>query len=190
MADQGASIEQVLAGVRPKTSSAWVCLDGGLLGEHERLEHLLAEALKADAVENRLPKAPEIARQIGELEERIKQAEVEFSFVSIGQKAWTDLLVKHPPAEEDAARGADFGEGFPQAAVAASCTSPKMTEAQAHELFESFTVGQWEQLWAGCLRANVAGADVPFSLAASAVLRVSETRSEQPGTTESPAASS
>jgi hypothetical protein len=177
----GLDIEKVLASVRPKTTTVRVCLRGDLLAQYEELERDLAEAIWLDMSENRHAEAPVIAAKVTALQEQIKTAEVEFTFTAIGQQAWTDLIVQHPAREQDTDVGLDFDAStFPMAAVAATCTNPVMTLAQAHTLYERLNGGQWGELWQGCLRANVAGADVPFSLAASAILRGSETKPEPP----------
>lgn len=177
----GLDIEKVLASVRPKTTTVRVCLRGDLLAQHEELERELAEAIRLDMTENRHAQAPVIAAKVTALQKKIQAAEVEFTFTAVGQQAWTDLVVQHPATERDTEAGLDFDSSkFPVAAIAASCTNPVMTLAQAETLYERLNGGQWGELWQGCLRANVAGADVPFSLAASAILRGSETKPEPP----------
>lgn len=186
-----ADFEQILAGVRPKTVTVRVCLRGDLLAQHEALERELAQARRDDAVESRHDLAPGVARRLQELEAELDAAAVEFTFRAIGQKAWTDLLVQHKPNEEHREVGYEFNPTtFPQVAMAAAAVEPMMTEAQAQQLFAAVNFGQWQQLWRGCLAVNVEGSTVPFSAAASAVLRGYETKSESLTNNESPAASS
>lgn len=178
------SIDEVLAQARPKTTTVRVCLRGDLLGQHEALERELAEARRLDESENRHAEAPGVARRLQELEAEIDKAQVQFTFEAVGQKAWTDLGAEHPPTEADREVGLEFnGRTFPVAAIAASAVEPKMSVEQAQQLFTRLNFGQWRVLWGGCLAANVEGTDVPFSAAASAVLRGSEMKSERPTTT-------
>lgn len=180
-ASRGKSIEQVLAQVRPKTTTVRVCLRGDLLGEHERLERELAEARRLDLTENRHAEAPAVAAKVADVERQIDASQVEFTFTAVGQKAWTDLLVRHRPDEEDREQRYEFNpRTFPQAAIALSCSSPAMTPEQAEQLYEALNFGQWQKLWAACMAANVEGTDVPFSAAASVILRGSETKSASP----------
>lgn len=180
------SIEDVLAQARPKATTVRVCLRGDLLAEHDRLEAELAEVRRQDALSNRPSTAAEVAGRIEALQAQIEASSVQFTFHAVGQKRWTDLLVEHPPSEEDREEGAAFDRRtFPVAALAASCVEPAMTQEQAARLYEVCNFGQWEQLWGACIAANVEGTSVPFSFAASAVLRGYETSSEQPTTTES-----
>lgn len=184
------SIEEVLAQATPRTVTVRVCLRGDLLGRHQQLEVQLLEAARLDGTEIRHAEAPAVARHIQELEAEIEASKVEFTFQSLGRKGWTDLLAKHLPGEQDRADGCNFNrETFPIAALAASCITPVMTVPQTERLAEAVNDGQWQLLWDACLAANMEGSD-PFSLAASVVLHGSETKSEEPGTTESPAASS
>lgn len=190
-AQGGMDIEQVLAQVRPKTTTVRVCLRGDLLAAHEDAERALAEARRGDVLENKYAQAPDAARRVQEIEAELDEAATVFTFAAVGQKAWTDLLVQHKPSDEDRAQGYEFDpQTFPQTAIAASAVDPKMNPTQAQRLFEVLNFGQWQQLWGACLAVNVEGSSVPFSAAASAVLRGYEMKSEQPGSTESPEASS
>lgn len=185
------SFDDVLAQVRPKTVTVRVCLRGDLLAQHEQLEAELAAARRLDATVNLPDRAPDVAHRVKEMEEQLDAAATTFTFEAVGQKKWTDLLVQHRPTAEDRAEGYEFNpQTFPQVAIAASATEPKMTTEQSQRLFEVLNFGQWQQLWSACLAANVEGTDVPFSAAASAILRGYEMKSAQPGTTESVAPSS
>lgn len=181
---RGRSIEQVLAQAKPKTTTVRVCLRGDLLAEHERLERELAVARRLDETENRHAEAPGVARRLQELEAEIDKAQVEFTFQAIGQKAWTDLGAEHPPTEADEQAGLEFnGRTFPVAAIAASAADPVMSVEHSQQLFAKLNFGQWQLLWGACLAVNVEGTSVPFSAAASAVLRGFETKSSSPTTT-------
>lgn len=186
-----ASIDDVLAQARPKTTTVKVCLRGDLLAQHDQLEAELAEARRKDALSNKPDAAGKVAERIEALQADLDATAVSFTFQAVGQKRWTDLLLEHPPTDEDRAEGAAFNpRTFPVAAIAESCAEPSMTREQADRLFEVCNFGQWEQLWSACIAANVEGTSIPFSYAASAVLRGYATSSEQPITTESPEASS
>lgn len=173
-----ANIDDVLASIVAPTTTELVCLRGDLLAEHERLTMLLAAEIQRDNAENRHAQAPVVAEQLQAVEAQIREAEVEFTFVSIGEQAWTDLGALEPnlPTDEDRANGYAFNpRTFPHAAVAASCTSPSgMTVEKSRQLAEKVSFGQWQKLWGACLRVNAGRGDSPFSLAASAVLLGSE----------------
>lgn len=186
------TIGEILAEATPKTVTVRVCLRGDLLARHAYLEQELAAARRLDETENRLPEARGIAEQIQALETEIEGSLVQFTFQCIGQRAWTDLLLEYPPTAEQKEQWREEGIGygfnpetFPPVAVAKAAIEPKMTEADAESLYRLMSFNEWQRLWGACLAANVEAADVPFSLAASAVLRGYELKSEQPTTTES-----
>jgi hypothetical protein len=187
----GTSFDEVLAQVRPKTTTVRVCLRGDLLARHEELEHQLAEAQRLDETENRIAQAPQVAREIEALEAELTETETSFTFAAIGFKAWTDLVADHPPRDEDREDGYDFNQAtFPQVAIAASAVSPKMTVEQVERLFEVLNRGQLQPLIGAALLVNVQGTSVPFSEAASATLRGSEAKFDSPTPTASLALSS
>lgn len=167
------NLDDVLAQARPKTVKVGICLRGDLLAEHDALEAELAEAQRTDETENRHAQAPEIAARIRELEAEIDAAEYQFTLTAIGQKAWTDLITRNPASEEDREQGYAWDPvEFPKAALMAS---GGLTEEQIERLYEVMNFAQWNKLVAAVLDANVRDA-VPFSAAASAILRGSETK--------------
>ena len=172
------NIDDVLAQVRPKTSVVKVCLRGDLLSQHRELEAELAAARR---------EAPRIAQLIRDLEDQMDAESVEFTFTAIGQRAWTNLIAEHP--SEDPNYMFDRVT-FPIAAVAASCSEPKISPEKAEALFNVLNVEQWGTLWAACWDANVEGVSIPFSAAASVVLGGSAMKSDSPTTTVNHAASS
>lgn len=193
------TIDDVLTDITPKTKRVRVCLRGDLLQQLDDLDVELQQAVLEDRTQNRAPLAPQIADRIAAVRREAEAAEVEFVFQAVGRRAWSDLMVANPPTPEQQAEVAERGgryewnpETFPMAAVAASCVEPTgMTVEKVEQLYARLNDGQWLRLWKeGCLGANVTGTDIPFSAAAYAVRRVSETSTEQPATTDSHAASS
>lgn len=184
------SIDDVLAAATPTVAAARISVRGDLLSRHAQLEQDLARALREDETENRHAQAPGIARQIEELEAEIAAASVDFEFTSIGRDAWSVLMSKHSPSDEQRQLGYQFDPiSFPIAAVAASCTSHPMSVDDAQKLSAKLSDGQWTKLWEACLWANVEGRD-PFSVTAFALLHGFEKKSAQPGSTRSLEASS
>lgn len=192
-------ITTVLSLMKPKKKTVRICLDGELLDKLDRLHAQMQEAKVEDSGLNRMPLAPQLARAYEELRKQAVAAEVEFVFVAIGRRAWSDLMLAHPPTDEQKQQAKDGGfdlqfdpEAFPMAAIAASCVEPAgMTVEAVERLYERLNDGQWLRLWTeGCLGANVTGTDVPFSAAAYAALDGSGTSSAPPANTESPEASS
>lgn len=187
-----ASIDDVLAKAQRRTVTVPVCLRGDLISEHARRAGELDQALLAGVDDTQ---ALELADIVAGIEADLRDATVEFVFVNVGRARWTELLSEHPPTEEQKklyGRRFDHNpDTFPHAAIAASCTAPDgMTADKVHQLEEIVSAGQWQALWAGCLEANVGGAALGESTAASAVLRRLRPSSEPPAPTASAAASS
>lgn len=188
------TFDSVLAGAKPTVKSVRISLRGDLVHEIEQLQEVLQAERMRDEVENRVPVAPKIAKRIVELTDQATAAEVEFTFRSIGRRAWRDLVAEHPPAEEEKKQGADFNtETFPAAAMAAACVTPAGASLEKFEqLRDGDVIGdrQWNDLWATVHAANTGGSGIPLSAAAFAMARGITENSESRGTTASPGASS
>lgn len=162
----------VLAQARAKVARVRLCLDGDLLDEHAQLEQALATARAYDEQHNEIT-APEVARQVVELEERIADAEIEFVFRAMGRGRWRKLAADNPPSDDQAREGAEFDvDVFPFEAMAASLEDPEMTADELRQLHDDvLDEAQFVALWSACLRANLGGAlNRPESAAARSVL--------------------
>jgi hypothetical protein len=172
-----------------RMSFARILLRQDLVTRHNQLESELAAAIARDATSNERDQAPDIARQLTELQAEMEAAKVEFWFRNIGKKAWADLLAKHPPtkAQREQIRGVDFNpEEFPIEAMAASCWVPEGMDTDAIRRLEAvLTDSQFTALWKACVDACMGGTDTPKSLAAGQILRANG----QYATTAVPAAS-
>ncbi len=183
------SWDKARAGASVVKQSARICLDGDLLSEIDALNRELAQTKLDDAQLNRVPQAPGVAAEIVELTDLARAAEVEFVFKAIGRRAWRDLVAAHPPTPEQRKEGADMNPlTFPVAAMAACCVEP--TDVDFDELGTLTNEGQWNKLWVACHEANTGRADVPFSVAAFALVRPTDSSSASRETTDSLAASS
>lgn len=185
-----ADIKAVLAKAQPRQETVRLCLRGDLIHDHRQLQDELAEAERLDAMSNEPDLAPEVAQKIVDLEVQIRAEEVEFTFQSIGRRAWSDLMAQYPPSKAEQRIGAEFNEDFISAAVAASCVEPQMSLDDARLLEEAVTVGQWAELWQACVLANGGSGSVGESKAASRVLANSSRSASSAIGTESLAASS
>lgn len=93
--------------------------------------------------------------------------ELLFRMQAIGSKAYDALVAKFPPKAEDKKQGAIYDhERFAPALVAACSESPRLTEDEARQLFDSedWSGGEFGALFLGALRLCNAGLDVPFSV--------------------------
>lgn len=156
----------VLAKAKARTARATLVLDGDLLAEHERLTRELEVLPEGRNGES-------LAGEIVELEERIKDTEIEFVFRGLGRGTWRKLLADHPPTEADKQAGLDFDSGkFPVVAMAASIVSPALSIDDLRALTdETLTEVDFQMLWTCCLKANIgAGSTRPESRAAHAIM--------------------
>jgi hypothetical protein len=177
---------------------ARVLLNLQLLDEHDRLEAEHAAAIRDDANRNEMPKAPEIAQRLVELEDRIAAEEVVFVLQSIGTKAWLKLAAEHPPTREERLAGYDnHEETFQPAAVIASTVEVRnlpdgyeLTPELVAMMREVLPIGEWDRLWAPVIELNVGSSKRPKSLAASVHRRLSSRSSDTASPEGSLAASS
>ena len=175
-----ADVDDVLGAHRPVTRSVRVIVDGGILAELDRLEAALESAVDTDRRLNRKAEAPAIAEQIRVLHQQGNDSAVTFTFQSVGRKLWSDLQASHPPTQDQIDESSSRDEQppdwnpetFPAAAIAASCVDPDgMTVVKAQRIVDDWSMAQVNQVWQGCLSANIGAADIPFTSPAFDVLR-------------------
>lgn len=154
-----ASIEDVLAGIRPVEQTVRVCLRGDLSAQIEELRGRWQDAASDNITGMAGPDAAVLYDQIALLEQESAESEQEFLLRAMGATAWRRLVAEHPPDGDDVDAWRWDLETFPPAALAASCVDPPMTVDQATTLADMLSNGQWGKLWGACLTVNV-GEDV------------------------------
>lgn len=161
-------IKDVLAKAKKREHTVLICLAGDVAAEVERLEAELAAASdwQAESIADRHPGVV-IAERIAEARERMKAAEVPFTFRALGAKAWSDLVAAHPGKIEGEPWDA---ETLAPALVSASAVDPEMTPDDVDELFETLNLAQRQQLIDAAWHVNGEATSIPFSLRASAIL--------------------
>ncbi|MFB6977685.1 hypothetical protein [Streptomyces scopuliridis] len=162
-------ITEILKRAKPREKSVFMCLAGDLIAEVDRLERELAglsDTWRAESLASSNP-AEKIAKKIKAVREQMKEAETEFRFRAVGDKAWSDLVAAHPSANKN--EGWDPAT-FPKALVSACCVDPVMTPEQAEQLFEVLNEGQRTELMQGAYDVNAEATSIPFSVSASGIL--------------------
>lgn len=161
-------IKDIIARARPREHSVRICVSGDLAAEYDRLQAELAAvaAWQPQSMAEENPAAA-IARRIAELQEQMREAEVEFTFRALGARAWSDLVAEHPGQTEEEAWDADT---LAPALVSACAVDPVMAPEDVDALFEALNVGQRQQLIEAAWQVNGEATAVPFSLHASAIL--------------------
>jgi hypothetical protein len=163
------SIDDILKQAKRRERTVMVCIRGDLAGEAERLAAEIARTSEdwepSDLTEEHPGRA--LAEQLKTVRNQIREAEVPFLLRYIGDRAYSDLLAKHPSDKDEELFDS---ETFPRALIAASCADPVMTEEQVAELFEVINEGEIKKLFDAAWEVHHASDVVPFSLAASALL--------------------
>lgn len=188
------------AAFRPPSTTARIPMRGDLGSEIEELEERLRVEQEVDRGENRAPLAPQLARQLLDLQEELRQSEVSFVLRGVGRRAFTDLVGDHPPAADQLEKATELGiqlqwntDTFPPALVAASVVVPDDWDLEDWaEAYEDWPTGVWARIWRAALAVNNGVVDPgPKSVRASAILATASAQSSTTAPPEaSPAASS
>lgn len=163
-------IRDILKQARPRETTVRLCLAGDVAAEVDALQAELSRVSEewepADLTETHPGRA--VAQRLRDARDRLRASEVEFRLRYVGDRAYSDLLAAHPPAND---KEAFDSVTFPRALIAASCVDPVMTEKQVLALFEVINQGQVKDLFDAAWEVhNASTAPIPFSLAASALL--------------------
>lgn len=178
------NIDDVLAQASLPTATVPLCLAGGLVGEFEALEHDLRNAsTKAESLGGPAP-ATAIARQMEDLRETMKAAEVAFKLTALPPPRWKkEIMAVQPPDptnDEERAAFDDLWHAWICFMVSMIVTEPAMTPEQADELCQKLSSSQWTLLTNSVWELNAQRRNVPFSALASALTHSSETSSTRP----------
>lgn len=168
-------IEQIIAAAKPAEVSVRLCLRGDLNAEHDRLTRALAEArtdgrsdTSDEASERSVADADpavELAQQVLDVEQRMREASVEFLLRAVTRD---DYVVLQAAATTDGAVDVDR---FVASLIPRSVIKPNGTPEQLQRLVDVLSAGQYERLAQAAFRVNTGAVDVPFSRLASVVGR-------------------
>lgn len=172
-----ASIDEILTVAENpehrRTATVRILLQQSLVARHAELEARLIDALNGDERELRDPVAPDIAREIADLEAELDAARVPFTVRAVSRKQWADLMAANPPTQQQREKspGIDHNpETFPIAAIAASSVEPVMSVADVRRLEDALNHTQFQLLWQATLDVNVGGVGLPKSRTAGLIL--------------------
>ena len=139
-----------------------VLLDPSYEQRLTELAQQLQQAELDDEWSNEPAKAPQIMRQIADLNREADEARTRFSFVNIGSYEWERLLAAHPPSDDQRRAGYDHDpETFRPVAAARACVHPEGASPETFEQLRSKIAGDdWQAIWEGCVAANRSGVDI------------------------------
>lgn len=169
-----------------------LCLRTDLQREFEAADQRLTDALKADQDTDSLgggtTDVEALAADVEQIRSKMAASVVTFRFRARDKDRWPELIAEHPPREDneqDSRYGLNFN-GFMTALIRESTISPGMTPARWAKVLKKITDGQWELLTSTLWQLNrKAELTVPFSPAASRILRNSAAASKRQNDSDS-----
>lgn len=167
-------ITEALAGAKLPEKTVAVCLRGDLQAEFDQLEKLLTAAQqdRSDSLDAG-GRIRELAAQIKEIEQEMADHTVTFRMRAVPRRRWTVLVAEHPPRDDnqlDRVLGVNE-ETFTSVLIRECAVDPQLSAEQWDRLDEALTEFQWQKLFNVAWSLNARDVDVPFSHAASTILR-------------------
>lgn len=171
------SLAEIAASATRSERSVTLCVAGHLNSRYDELERALQEASRDRGLERSLgdvdPRRT-IAEEMESIREQMAAHEHTFILRALPGKAWSDLLLEHPPRKDT--RELFNAQTLPLACVAASLVRLNgeditTTVAELTPLWdEALNQGQRDELFGAAWEANTGAVSVPFSASASVIL--------------------
>jgi hypothetical protein len=186
----------ILDKAKPAERTVRLCLRGDLVGEFEDFERQLGQARAREADSLAGTGARRIAEAMEALREQMDEQSVTFRLRTLPRRPYQDLVKAHPPRRDDAGNilKEDAGyeinaETFWFALARACLVEPEMTDEQyTHLVDDILSDRQFEQLAITAYNLCRGSVDIPFSLAASELTRISGGALSAPNGSASPSA--
>ncbi len=161
----GTSFQDIKKRKKPNEVSVEILVDVELNRILEELTRRHDREARQDAKLNRDPKAPAIAKEIDELQEKVADATVTFRFRDPGRRAFDALMEACPPTpEEKKEHNFDWHpHTFVPGLLALCAVEPELSEADALEIYDNWGRGDVEALFSAALQACLERASIPFT---------------------------
>lgn len=158
-----------------------ICLRGDLVAEHEQIDARLSAAQRQPSQSLAgNPEVQQLARDIQALEALMAEHVVEFRLRALPRRQWAALVAKHPPRKDDGGRIVDSDaagvnvDEFMAEVLRRCIVDPVLGDDDwALLIDESLNDAQYGQLTEAVWALNRGDVSVPFSHAASRILRAS-----------------
>lgn len=153
---------------KPFKATVDVCADGELVAELDA-----AWARLEKEKEGQLEPPSELEAHVAALSKKVEEKTRTFVFQSIGRREWRKLSSEHPPTDEQKALEPELDHNpdtFPPAALAASCSEPRLTDEDAQWLCDVLPDGEFFRIWSAVLSANLIGGDAKKAVATAAAV--------------------
>lgn len=154
-----------------------ICLRGDLAAQVQELEQQLEKAKQpAGSASLAGDGSRAIAQQIEAVREQMAAASATFRLSALSRRQFDEFIVEHPARAEDRM---DMVAGYNRetmgpALIRRCLEHPKLTDAQWERLSDVLTPGEWARLDKAASELNFKEISVPFSSAASKILRNSD----------------
>jgi hypothetical protein len=174
------AVADLLAQAKPAEHTIRLCLRGDLQAQFEELDRQRAEAAsKTDGDSLAGSPAVAIARRMEALREEMDAATVTFTVRALSRKRYQALVAAHPPRRDEKGDVLDDDREmgvnqttFWEPLIRACAVDPELTEDQWRRLLDDvLSDRQYEQLASAALVACRGNVDIPFSFAASELIR-------------------
>lgn len=176
-------IKQLIKEAKLPERSVMICLDQGLTGDFEALERQLEElGRQPDTSSLEGDPRTAIAQKMADLREQMAERSAEFRFRALPRSSYSALLKLHPPrAGDDTDRLNGFNlDSFFDALLRACIVAPELDAEDWTTLLgdgsEDFpgvlSSAQYDTMTNTVWSANRRDVDIPFSPAASRLLRI------------------
>lgn len=176
-------IEQILAEATEHETTVRLLLRGDLRARWDELAEELESASPRASSLGEVAPATVIARQMDELREQIKAAEVPFRLRALPPREWARFEDETKPQRAEGQSDEDWADVWHSwvcAIIAVTCADPVMTAEQVDQLSGKLSNQQWIRLSRGAWDLNNDREQVPFSVAASAQIQSDGGTSKQP----------
>lgn len=181
----GVDIEALIAGAQRPERSVSLCLRGDLVAEHEELDRQRAQAQRDDDGSSLASggAAKAIAERMRALEDEMRDSTVTVVLRALTRTAWTKLVDLYPPRKDDEGKvdprdrllGVNMSTFWGPLIKACWVTPGLDPKTLDHLLEDTLSFAQYDGLANAAWEVNRGDVDVPFSSAASELLRTSST---------------
>ena len=170
------SVSDILAARKPATRTARLVLDGDKAAEVAGLRDRLVTAKVRDRLNGGTleAQAPELERQIAELEAGMESTAQTFIFKAVGRRRLDEITTKYPPSAEQWERFRDSAKLNPfltppefdmnsaaPEVLAAAAVDPTMTTEEAQRLWDELSDGEAAELWRAAWGAQMEATSRP-----------------------------
>lgn len=180
MNDKKSPLDLIRSAKLPERSVP-ICMRGDLVVEHEELcTRLAAAQMKNAGSLAGNSEAHALAEDIAALERVMSESTVVFQLRALPRQTWATLVAAYPPRRDEGGRVLDSDSAgvhvdhFMEAVLEKAIVEPQLGHDDYRLLInERLTDAQYGQLTEAVWSLNRREVDVPFSLAASRILRAS-----------------